>query len=55
MTELDQYKAMLTRAGYKFDEDVRPNGNISIIVDSEYALWHLFSADGKLLECGASS
>lgn len=54
MSELEQYKAMLTRAGYKYEEDTRPDGTISIIVDAEYALWHHFTADGKLISCGAS-
>jgi len=54
MTELEQYKAMLTRAGYKYDEDTRPDGSISIVVDGEYATWHHFTPDGKLISLGAS-
>jgi hypothetical protein len=54
MTELEQYKAMLTRAGFQYDERVRSDGTISIIIDAEYALWHHFTADGNLISCGAS-
>lgn len=54
MTELEQYKAMLKRAGLHYYENKRDNGNISITVETEYAMWHLFSSAGNLIEVGAT-
>jgi hypothetical protein len=54
MSELEQYKAMLKRAGLHFYENVRANGDISITVETEYAIWHLFSSAGNLIGVGAT-
>lgn len=51
MSELEQYVAMLKRAGIEYDTFKRSDGTISIVVDRLGAMWHRFSVDGQLIDC----